>query len=294
MMYDVEFTFNGVTSQEMNLYNVRVNQSDVTHLFNAAKQLTTAKAFYGDRNIITNIDTEPLTFSLTFTSLEGSFTISRIREIFKWFDVNDYAPLSFGSNPDFYYNVMPLTSQQDLYLFNNDAGYFTIDFVCDCGHGWISRHYHYDFNTENWSDVPQIYNESNVKNKEGNYRVYPYIIFKDNTSLYGVETPRYIAIQSSGADSENEDSWLSISDYEPDDRIEIDNRNLFFYAEKTTNLIDIILENDKNKIFKTGRGFYISEGWNKIWRQVKADDFYAKGIRPAYSMDMYFDFPVME
>jgi phage-related protein len=115
-MYDVEFTFNGVTSQEMNLYNVRVNQSDVTHLFNAAKQLTTAKAFYGDRNIITNIDTEPLTFSLTFTSLEGSFTISRIREIFKWFDVNDYAPLSFGSNPDFYYNVMPLTSQQDLLL----------------------------------------------------------------------------------------------------------------------------------------------------------------------------------
>ncbi len=102
MMYDIDFTFNGISSTDMNLYNVKVNQSDVVHLFNGAKELTTARAIYGDRNIITNISTNPLTFSLTFTGLDTGFSLERRREIFEYFDVDNYAPISFSQDPDFY------------------------------------------------------------------------------------------------------------------------------------------------------------------------------------------------
>lgn len=170
LLSDLKFIFNGISSDAMGLYNVFVDKTVATHPLGGAKTLTTSKAMYAHKNIITKVTPEPITFALTFTTLDKPFTPQRIREIYSYFDVDDYKKLSFQGNPDFYYNVMPMTSQTELNLYSGDTGYFSIDFICDSHHGWIDREYTY--NTD-YAGVFEVYNESNVRNEYGNYLVYP-------------------------------------------------------------------------------------------------------------------------
>jgi phage-related protein len=300
MKFDIDFTFNGISSQEMGLYNVKVGVSEVTHMFNAAKQITTTKPLYGNRNIITAVNTEPLTFSLTFTAMDKGFSKERIREIFSYFDVTDYTPLSFQENPDFYFNVMPMTSQQDLYLFEeNDQGYFSIDFVCDCGHGWISRHYTIECNQNTMTQIVDITNESNVKNEEGNYKVYPYMIIQDHTAAADSDYSRFVNLFTDKMDNQATTDyvadWFLLRGYTPGSKIEIDNNTLYTNSSVGDLIIPKLLfptQGGNGLVYNTGKGFYLGPGVNRVRRRLLVVDdvpYY-----PNYTLDLYFDFPVME
>ena len=172
----IDFCFNGKTSQDMNLLNVQIDSGEWTHPLSNGKTITTAKSIYSNSNIITKITAEPLTFTLNFVNRDWSpFTSDRIAEIFSYFDVQDYAPISFSDNPKFYYNVIPLTSATDINLHSNNTGYLTMEFLADSNCGYID--WEKEFTAENTGYLSEriINNTSNVLNCYGNYNVYPYI-----------------------------------------------------------------------------------------------------------------------
>ncbi len=192
---------------------------------------------------------------------------------------------------------MPLTSQQDLHTFYADnEGYFTIDFVCDAGHGWISEHYSYDISEETWFEaVPKIVNKTNVKDENGTYRAYPYMIIKD---LGAEETGQYISFGSNlvidAPVKENEDTgdrWFIFEKYNPGVTLEIDNKTLFIHTSDGSNVLagDNPMLANRGMLFKTGKGFYLEKGENIIYKRTLSGVKY-----PHYLLDLYFDFAVMQ
>lgn len=235
----MKFTFNGITSDRMGLYNVYIDKAQATHPLGGAKTITTAKSMYSYNNIITKITPEPITFSLTFTALDKPFTPLRIREIYSYFDVNDYAKLSFQSNPDFYYNVMPMTSPTDLNLYCGDVGYFVIDFVCDSHHGWIDREYHYN---TSYNGAFEIYNESNVLNEYGNYLVYPIIEVNMKKGTHFGICPQY------KIKAENADDGYITTNAEVYNWLRLDNLS-YTYDESTDTGLKFTIDNLNKQIY---------------------------------------------
>lgn len=258
----------------MGLYNVKIDQEEWTHPMGAAKTLATSKGLYSHRNIITKISPECLSFSLTFTAMDKPFTPLRIREIFSYFDVDDFKKLSFSSNPDFYYNVFPMTSATDLHLYCGDLGYFTIDFVCDSAYGYIDREYNFSYN---YNGVFEIYNESNVRNEYGNYLVFPTIEVNMKKGTHFGICPQYTT-PVTGADGTLQISetynWLRLvnldyaynSDTDIGLKFTIDNLNKQIY-NNTTN------ENLLEHIYKQQYNFVgLQEGFTYLYREKLVSD----------------------
>jgi phage-related protein len=235
----MKFTFNGISSDEMGLYRVYIDKEQATHPLGGARTITTAKAMYSHKNIITKVSPEPLTFSLTFTAMDKPFTPIRIREIYSYFDVDNYAKLSFNTNPEFYYNVMPMTNQTDLNLYCGDVGYFSLDFVCDSHHGWIDREYKFSTSDEGlW----EIYNESNVRNEYGNYLVYPTIKVNMKKGTHFGICPQYKVI------ADNTDGQLDLTATETYNWFRLVNLN-YTYNETNDTGLQFTIDNMNKQIY---------------------------------------------
>lgn len=267
MKTNLKFVFNGVTSDEMGLYNVHINKPTSSQIIGAARSLTKTKSINSSANVITKTELEPLTFSLRFTLLDGSFTSEKIRQIYEYFDVDDYSPLSFSNNPDFYYNVMPFQNQSEINLFNENKGYFEINFICDAGHGWIDREYNFKYSQVGYFDID---NETNVK-VNGSYLVYPFM------RIELLNDCDYFSIRLSTSDENN---WFTLRNLNVGDTIEIDNKNGIITSKSGDNIY---------RKMDTFDFFYLEKGNNIIYRREQINN-----ITQAFNLKVNCSYPVIE
>ena len=179
-----EFTFNGISSKNMGVYNVFDKDEISSVIISSAKNLTTARPIYGDFDVITNTENEKLSFSLQLMPVDRPFTPEFINSLYKWFDVDDYAKLSFADDKNFYYMAMPFTAQSEAFFLSKDYGTFNVSFVCDSFHGYI------DIGEEILLPPQTNITKTLVKQKDigkgikinGNYNIYLYLkIYLDGT-----------------------------------------------------------------------------------------------------------------
>lgn len=177
--------------------------SEQTPIFAGKKTLSKSRAINSMRYIRSKVVREPITFTLSFCKLRNSIVDDRtmapndkwtwddIKTLYRVFDVDDYCKLYFDDlvvdehgipttddGYQAYYNVIPfLDNETNMYIFANSTGYVDITFETDAGNAWIDMEATYT-RTEDSQATPwmlPIPNISNVKNYEGDYKVYPYI-----------------------------------------------------------------------------------------------------------------------
>ena len=282
LLFDIKFIFNGITSDAMGLYNVKIDSSECKHILGGGKTLTTSRSIYSHRNVLTKTTSEPMTFSLTFTALDKPFTELRRRQIYSYFDVPDYCKMSFLPNFDFYYNVMAMTSQTELNLFSGDVGYFTIDFVCDAAHGWIDREYNF---SSDYNGVFEVYNESNVRNVYGNYLVYPTMHINMAKGTYLGLCPQYKILdgyEDGWANNSTEIyNWLAFENLTSPIRFTIDNENKQIYSDSNgENLLSHVQNKEYNFIG-------LQEGHTYLYRKS------LQGETLEFELNMKVSYPVV-
>lgn len=138
-------------------------------IISSARTVNTVKPIYKDSDIITGIESENLSFSLQLMPINKAFTPEFINSIYKWFDVDDYAKLSFADDKDFYYMAMPFTEQSEATLYAGNYGIFSVSFVCDSNHGYtdiikeinLSAYENKTINIENMNSI-SIYSSYDV------------------------------------------------------------------------------------------------------------------------------------
>lgn len=131
------FTFNGIKSVDIGVYNVFVGETP-KEILAGSRSLITSKPYIRNRNVLHKIDVEPLTFTLQISPLDGDFTSELIHRIYDWFDVDDYCKLSFADSRHFYYKCIPFVgSQAEIELYVRKEGYFPVSFECDAPYGYV-------------------------------------------------------------------------------------------------------------------------------------------------------------
>lgn len=278
LLSDVKFIFNGMTSDAMGLYNVKIDSSECKHLISGGKTFTSSHSIYSHRNILTNTTDNPLTFTLTFTAMDQPFTADKRMQIFSYFDVKDYCKLSFSSDNDFYYNVLPMTSPMELNLFAGDVGYFSIDFVCDASHGWIDKEYTY---TSDYPGAFKVQNVGNVRNVYGNYLVYPTMQISMTQGTYVAFCPQYKILdeyENGWINGETEIyNWLTFRNLSSPINFTIDNENKQVYNDSTNeNLLPYIEDANYNFIG-------LQEGNTYLYRRSLQGDILEFEINIKYS-----------
>jgi hypothetical protein len=261
-------TFNGNDLTLNGLISVRIDQKLSPNIFATSKTINTAKAMYGRRNITTGYDREPLQFDLTFSSLGTPFTQTLCETLYQIFDVPTYKKLTFGTatvgNLQIYFNAIPMVGKiTEMYNFANDNGYFTIPFVCDAGHGWVDQTYHFDRVVGENSGVPWVMNNpSNVKDRDGFCRVYPYITinlpeFDPQSTLKNYHIGFWLS-------TEQQANAFRLSNISQNQTLLIDNENKQMYSSAGDNLLTAMGNNI--------RFFYLEQGQNTVLHETYVGD----------------------
>lgn len=292
-MDDVKVEFNGIDLTSYGIWSVSVD-GQKPHIFAGSKTITTARPIYNTRNVVTGINYEPLSFSLTLAPHDNEWTEQYVNEIYKLFDVRTYKPLRFGDD-EMYYNVLPYVgSVSEMMLFAQSQGYVTIPFVCDAGHGWIDREYYFERGHEigQLSTPWYVENPCNVKTFDGSYRVKPYIVI-DSISDYS-PNPEHKAFISFGLASDidgslGDDGWFNLRDIPATtEQIIIDGANCQIYdTTNNLNLLEHIRDNDYNvKIWFP----YLEQGKNTIYHRTLVE----QGMISNYNIHFYLTCPYMK
>lgn len=274
-MQNCKVTFNGTDLTTLGLVNVELGKTVKPHIFAANKNIQTAKALYAKRNIITGFNREPITFNLTFGGKSTTITESYCNTLFKLFDVCEYKPLIFGTyaTDTVYYNAMPMVgSASDLYLYMGSQGYVTIPFVCDAGNAWIDKTYTFVRDAETAGLAWAVNNPCNVKDKEGKYRVYPYIEIEVD------EGTDYISFGLSTEITQTDEGWFTLDDISDDQTIVIDCANKQVFSSAGDNIVDSI---------RYDQFFFIEGGNNTINHRT------LQGHQSDYTIHFYFSSPYM-
>ena len=279
--------FNGSDLTLNGLVNVSVDDKNKPNIFASAKTINTAKAMYGRRNITTGYDREPLQFNLTFSSLGNPLTETILAALYQIFDVVTYKKLSFGDpfcvgTSEIYFNAVPMVgSLTEMYNFYQDAGYFTIPFVCDAGHGWIDREYFFERIVGETSGQPWVMdNPSNVKDHDGFCRVYPYITI-ELPEFDPSSTLKHYHI-GFGLSSEDQNDWFRLTDISQDQTLLIDNENKQMYSSAGDNLLVAMGNNI--------RFFYLEQGENTVYHETLYGD---ETISSSYNITFNLACPYM-
>lgn len=139
MLESLNFHYNGVSSEEMGLINVRTSGGLFEEMFLPTRSINTVKVKGYDKSYLQSIERENLVLSLTFL-LPDNYTDNDIRKITRWFNQSYYQPFYFDS---FSHRVFYVMYQGDSKIFHNGAGqgYFNIELVSNSPYSYSKVFY---------------------------------------------------------------------------------------------------------------------------------------------------------
>jgi predicted phage tail component-like protein len=123
------FNFDGIDSNEMGIYNVNINNGMLEESFIPNRSIRETKVKGNHKPYFHGVEYEPLELELTF-AFDGSWDISKVRQVARWLCQDSYKPLYFSENPNRIYYVI---ANDDSQLIHNGLmqGYLTIKMRCD-------------------------------------------------------------------------------------------------------------------------------------------------------------------
>ncbi|MBL4950977.1 phage tail family protein [Neobacillus sp. YIM B02564] len=125
MLESLDFHFDGISSKEMGLLNVRTDSGLFEEKFLSSRTINTVKVKGNDKSYLQSIEMDNISLHLTFFLPEG-YTDENLRKIKQWFNQDYYKEFYFDDYPDRIYYVM---FDGDSTLSHNGYGYgyFTIE-----------------------------------------------------------------------------------------------------------------------------------------------------------------------
>lgn len=121
--------YNGISSEEMGLYNVSTDNGMYKEVFLADKKIVEEKVMGNNKPYFMGIEREPLSFSLTFAFMHP-FDSEKKREVARWLNQDYYRELYFLDNPNRRWLCMPI-SDSNIVHNGLGAGYLEMEFRCD-------------------------------------------------------------------------------------------------------------------------------------------------------------------
>jgi len=155
------FIFDGITSEEMGLYNVRMQSGLVETPFMGSKSTITTKVVGKDRPYFHGVNKDVIQFNLQFSLLDEEWTPEKTHEIARWLLHDTYK--SFQSSDDLgkYYYVICIDGE-NLYKANN-KGYVELTFESNAPFAFSPIYLNeYDLSSNTTTDTIQIENRSNI------------------------------------------------------------------------------------------------------------------------------------
>lgn len=151
----IAFTFDGISSDDMGLYNVNVSSGMLEEPFLATRQINEVKIRGRDKPYFSGVTHAPLTFTLTFAFLD-EFDSDKLRQVSRWLSAEYYKPLTFSDTPDRIYYAM-LDSDSKLTHNGASNGYITVTMRCDSPYSYspvyVSPTYDLSTNTSNGTTI---------------------------------------------------------------------------------------------------------------------------------------------
>jgi predicted phage tail component-like protein len=125
----LDFYYNGISSKQMGLINVSVDNGLFKESFISSRKINTVAIKGNDKPYFMGVQREPLQFSLEFAFV-NPYDKELISEVAKWLDQDYYRELYFTENPDRRFMCMP---NGDLELIHNGLGngYIQLNMICD-------------------------------------------------------------------------------------------------------------------------------------------------------------------
>jgi phage-related protein len=148
MKESIHFSYDGITSEQMGLLNVRVDTSGFyEEQFLADRELYEISIRGNERPYFQGIKRAPLTLSLSF-AFEDTYDEAKIREVARWLNAEYYKPFFTLDAPDRIYYCM-LTSSSKLLHNGLLSGYITIEMRCDSPYTYTPQYLSplYDYST---------------------------------------------------------------------------------------------------------------------------------------------------
>jgi phage-related protein len=120
--------YNGVSSKEMGLCNVNLQTGMLEEGFLPNGSVQSEKVRGNDIPYYTDMDYEPLQFTLNFAFMEG-FDEDKVIKVAEWLSPRRFAPLIFENKLTHVYHCMPISGQ----LVHNALrqGYVALSFICN-------------------------------------------------------------------------------------------------------------------------------------------------------------------
>lgn len=162
-MVDSFFEYDGIRSTEFGLQIIRLDPGIFSVPMASAKNIIEDENSRVMSPYFYRTKYQPLTFSLTFTTLDGVLTTEQLYEICGWLFTNSYRPFVSSESPSKMLYCIG-TNQSDFMTTGiNSEGYFTIEFRCrDPYYLTLPQIETFDLSDNTTSTTIQVSNYSNV------------------------------------------------------------------------------------------------------------------------------------
>lgn len=175
MLEGLYFNYDGINSQDMGLYNVKVDSGLFEEPFLADRTIIETKIARRDTPYFHAVEREPYRFEVSFF-FEDTYDSDKIRAVARWLNQDYYKPFYTSDNPNRIYYCMP---EQSSSLIHNGLkqGYITLTMRCDSPYAYSPIYLSEKFTVQN-GDTPTVIMLDNL----GDVNIYPEMwIYKDNT-----------------------------------------------------------------------------------------------------------------
>lgn len=170
MKENLVFFYNGVSSNEMGLYNVSTKSGLYEESFLAERDIVEEKVRGNDKPYFMGIEREPISFTLAFAFMHP-YDNQKIREVARWLDQDYYKELYFEDKPNIRWLCMP--SSDPKILHNGlGQGYVELEFRCNSPYAHSEEYITewYDFSVSNPSTGSGM---NHTMNNLGDISIYP-------------------------------------------------------------------------------------------------------------------------
>jgi len=129
MKESISFYYNGISSEEMGLYNVTLNSGLYEESFLSERKIEEVTIRGREKPYFQGVTRSPLILSLSF-AFKDTYNEQKIREVARWLDQNYYKPFYTVDAPNrIWYCV--LNSSPKLLHNGLKQGYIDLEFRCD-------------------------------------------------------------------------------------------------------------------------------------------------------------------
>lgn len=124
-----KFSYDGIKSEDMGLYNINIDQGLLEEPFLAEREIEEIEVAGREKPYFQRIKRNPLSFTLSF-AFKDNYDKDKIREVARWLDQDYYKPFYTLDNPNrIFYCIL---NSESILLHNGlKQGYVEIEMRCD-------------------------------------------------------------------------------------------------------------------------------------------------------------------